>query len=239
MATNPREQINGDLPQNDEIPEIPQLKRPDWRRWREKGTGRIWYASMLSLNLHPSVENRTLLKTIAPETYEEFKHRSEVAIHRYGRHAHLPTIQHVRAGERPPDQFVEYEKFLAFAKEMNWSDLSAFEEGISGNKPTSSENTTRHTTDDLPKGERYDLVRTGALLVLLERVLSGDRKVDEKLLFSGAQLNISQVSKELHEIITSVARQNEKNSVAGFGVEANRKRLTAAANALRDAFRTA
>ena len=239
MASNPEETVPK-LDQKDETSvENRKLQLPNWRLWREKGTARIWNAAMLSLNLHPSANNRALLRTVDPDRHKEYKHRSEVAIHRYGVHPHLPKMEHARAGTNPGDYFVELDRFLSFAKDMGWSDLAEFESGLCGVDATSTaESTVIHSLSEAPKGERYDLVRAGALLTLLEKVLQDNGEVDRRFLLSARRINTRQVAKELENIVLSVAGRYGKNSVTGFGEEANRKRLKAAMDALEDYFRT-
>ncbi len=133
-----------------------------------------------------------------------------------------------------------FDRFLAFAKDIGWNDLSEFEAGLSSTEvsfPVGALST--HSLEDAPKGERYDLVRMGALLTLLEKTLQGDSDIDRALLLSGDTLNKSQVAKEVNKIVASTAKQHGKTSVSGFGAEANRKRFGAAITALDDFFRIA
>jgi hypothetical protein len=222
-------------PTTDVLPAV-----PEWKTWREKGGGRLWVAVLLSMNLNPTVRNRKVLLASDPERHKEYKRRCEVAMARYGVHTLLPTVEHLRAGTHAGDRFVAFDKFLAFAKDIGWDDLGEFEAGLSSTEATSaSKATSTHSLEDAPKGERYDLVRMGALLALLEKVLQGDKDVDRSLLIAGHQLNKSQVAKEVNKIVISVAKQNGKTGVSGFGAEANRKRFGAAITGLDDFFRSA
>ncbi|MFM0072592.1 hypothetical protein PQQ86_15660 [Paraburkholderia sediminicola] len=211
---------------------------PDWKTWREKGGGRLWVAVLLSMNVNPTVQNRHVLRANDAERYKEYRRRCEVAIARYSVHEHLPAIEHLRAGKNPGDRFVMFDKFLAFAKDIGWNDLSMFEAGLSSTEVAlATTASSTHSLEDAPKGERYDLVRMGALLTLLEKALQGDSDIDRALLISGGKLNKSQIAKEVNKIVASTAKRHGKPSISGFGAEANRKRFRAAAAALDDFFR--
>ena len=152
-----------------------QPERPDWEFWRQRGACRIWEAVLLSLNVEPTKANRDQLLSSGSQSGDEYERRREIVNVQYGVHPLLPTMEHARAGKVGSGRYISLLKLLEFAKEIGWRDTRDFENGLSRSTvhlPGGQIVEVEQEVDDLPKGERYMLVRMGALITIFERCLN-------------------------------------------------------------------
>ena len=112
-----------------------------------------------------------------------------------------------------------------------WENFEVFEQGM---QIHADESGTGHISnfsfEALPEETRNGLVRTGALLKLLEDVLLKRDTTNTAKFLHGEKLNISTVAERVGKII-GVAAGQEK--VKNFAREANRRYLAKAQNSLR------
>lgn len=210
----------------------PGLLSPNWEMWRTRGACRIWKAIMLTMGVKPTNEMRNRLMEEYPERYDEYVRRRRDVVAQYGLHPQLPNIEHEQAGEGAGNQYVRLVNLLSFAKEYQWKGLEGFEQGIALPQPKpKGENVTNLSIEVLPLGERNALVRTGALLKLIENLLCERSTLDKASLLRGGRLNISKISTEVEQIIKKTA---EQESVDGFKDEANRRYFGHAQRALEN-----
>ncbi|BEP70859.1 MULTISPECIES: hypothetical protein [unclassified Variovorax] len=189
------------------------LERPDWGFWRRRSYCRIWQAVLLSLNVEPSSANREQLELAEPEKFVEFKKRREILIVNRGYHDLLPTMDHERAGKKAGEKYVELADVLKLAKHQRWSAIEPFERGMSSEYDETIElRSIIHEVDEeefdvhsMPrKGDRYTMVRMGAVLTLLEEILRSDPNCADEYL-GGDGLNQSAVGNKMTEIIKSAS----------------------------------
>ncbi|MFP3801798.1 hypothetical protein [Paraburkholderia sp. SIMBA_027] len=219
---HPRENINQQAP-----------SLPDWRHWRESGGQRMWQAVLLSLNVNATAKDRDSLKVNDPAKYAEYERRCKVAIARYGVHEQLPAIAHPMSGRMIRERYVLFDRFLAFARDVGWDGLEAFERGLGFAPVAALSDSTVGMSTEITKGWRYDRVRMGALLKLLEDVARGT--ADGKALLHGGQISLIRVGQEMANIIDEAAKAAAPGKrLAGYGADGNRKSLTAARDALKD-----
>ena len=216
---------------------VPEL--PDWEFWRQRGACRLWKAVLLSMNVEPTMTNRGALKDRAPVIHSEYLRRREIANVQYGIHPLLPTMEHARAGQMEGERYISLSQFLKFAKDIGWRNLAAFEKGISPSTVYLSGGETvevEQELEDLAKGQRYTLVRMGALLKILEQCLQPNQPNNRQKFLSGNKLNAAALGQEIEQVIAVVAHEELKLMVSRFTKEANRKQLAAAAKALTNFF---
>jgi hypothetical protein len=206
----------------------------NWKKWRNNGGGPIWTAVLLSMNIHPTKQNIELLPTVDPVRNKEYRSRIDTVSHQYGVHPCLPLIQSaMRYGTRVIDRYVKFDEFLEFAKEMDWENLGEFEAGLYPNVVALSAQTSMvHSAGDLSKGDRYNMVRMGALLELLSKVVL--EEIGAKSLVRNGDLNMSAVARQVKEIVLSFVKEGDKNSIYGFDEESNRKHFGKATKELKD-----
>lgn len=216
---------------------VPEL--PDWEFWRQRGACRIWQAVLLSMNVEPTKTNRDQLSARAPDIYSEYRRRREIVIVQYGKHSLLPIMEHVRAGQMQSERYVALPKLLEFAKDICWRNLAAFDKGLSRSTVYLSGGETVEVQEDLEelaKGERYTLVRMGALLKILERFLQPTQANNRQQFLTGSSLNISALGREIEQVIATAAHEKGNATISRFTDEANRKQLAAAVKALSNYF---
>ena len=210
-------------------PEV--LPTPNWEMWKTRGACRIWKAVLISMAVKPTSTVLKRLKKEQPLRYTEYIRRRKDVVAQYGLHPELQVAKHLNEGEKPGQQYIKLRGLLNFAKEYRWKDLDAFEQGMKLSAPPSAAARTAHALfDALPQGQRHALVRTGALLQLLEDVLKKGTELHAASLLHGGKLNISQVASRVEKIIGNASDQDK---VENFEKEANRKQFGEAQQALR------
>lgn len=219
------------------LPQMFTPERPDWEFWRQRGACRIWKAVMLSMNIEPTRASREEVRDRAPGLYEEYIRRREIAVVQYNVHPLLPRLDHVRAGRGQFDQYVLLSKMLEFAKDIRWRDVAAFENGLTGSSLDSENSHLAEVEfDDLPKGERYTIVRMGALLSILQKsLLSKEIGMKTKFIRSES-LNFAAIGREMEDVIALAATKQKKEAISCFKEDSNRKQVAAAFKALNEFF---
>jgi hypothetical protein len=219
---------------NDFISEL-----PDWEFWRQRGLCRLWQAVLLSKNIEPSIANLDDLQENDNVSYLDYRRKREILLVQYGVHPLLPRTEHVRAGQNPANHYISLLKLLEFAKDIGWRNLTEFERGLSRSTvilPSGETVDVEPELEDLAKGERYTLVRMGALLKILERCLQPDQLSNKMKFLSGKNLNLSALGREIESEIALAANAKKTATVSRFKDEANRKQLAAAEKALDNFF---
>lgn len=232
---NDRPTTNHSVESDNTTPEF-QLEPPDWEFWRQRGACRIWQAVLLSINVEPTKANRDLLPTRGSQSNDEYVRRREIVNVQYGIHQLLPTMEHPRAGKSGSGRYIALPKLLEFAKEIGWRGIRDFENGLSRSTvriPTGEDVEVNQEFEDLSKGERYTLVRMGALLSLLERCICPGSSSSNSRLLHGTSLNLTAIGREVEKIIATAAHEAERSTVANFSEQVNRKQMAAAADALK------
>lgn len=207
------------------------LLTPNWEMWRTRGACRIWKAVLISMAIKPTPTVLKRLKTEQPHRYAEYMRRKKDVVAQYGLHPELQAAKHFNSGDKSGEQYIKLRSLLNFGKEYRWKDLDAFEQGMKLSNSQSAAASKAHSLlDALPQGQRHALVRTGALLQLLEDVLNKGTELHAVSLLHGGKLNISQVASRVEKIIGNALDQDK---VENFEKEANRKQFGEAQQALR------
>ena len=209
---------------------VPQkLEVPEWRTWRERGCCMLWQSAMLTLNLNPSTKMISDLKNDAPETYKEYIHRRNVLNRQYGIHTLLPKMDHPLATEKISGRYVALINVLEFALAYKWKHIECMEEGLSvaGAQLVNTIHTHINPNfDNLPKGEKYGLIRMCALLKIFEKYLKSTDKADGKDLLHGDDFKLSELGDKMEKYIGEVSIQQRMVPPYGFKKDTNRKALS-------------
>lgn len=204
---------------------------PNWEMWRTRGACRVWKAVLISMAIKPTLEVSRRLKQEQPHRYAEYLRRKRDVVAQFGLHPDLQAVPHPNAGEKAIDQYIMLRSLLSFAQQYHWDDLDAFDQGTRMASPKAVAASRAHSSfEALPQGQRHALVRTGALLQLLEEVLRKGVEMNAASLLRGGDLNVSEVASRIEKIIGNAADQEK---VANFEAEANRKQFGEARQALR------
>jgi hypothetical protein len=199
---------------------------------------------VLTLNIEPPTKAAELKGLLSAEALREYRSRRVVAIRQYGFHPFLSKMEHHAAGKLPAEQYVAVTDMLAFAQAMGWSDLEPFARGITGQEESLSVTgsllaATAHVDpefQELGKGDRYTIVRMGAILTLLERWLSMPGGQIPPTMRRGDTLNLTELARQAHALIAEKAIEHDKTSFSAFGIEAMRKQFSESKRELDDYF---
>ncbi len=114
---------------DDSSTNVPMDNRPRWEHWRVRKLARIWMAVMLTLNIEPTVENRAALKAADPDRYQLYRDRLDIATTLAG--VDLDIFEdHVKAGDKPGETYVEITDLYDFAVTLGWQDLEPMKIGL-------------------------------------------------------------------------------------------------------------
>ena len=212
------------------------FETPDWEFWRQRNGCRLWKSVLLSMNIEPVDDVRALLEEHAPQKYAQYKRRLDVILGAHGVSKCLPRVQHPRAGNKPSEQWMVLTDLLAFAKESNWKDVAPFEYGLT-NQPSSSDieeqlNVPSVDFDDLQKGERYTVLRFGALLKLVESLLTNDKKFDRNQFVKSGSLNYSALGKAIESVLSDQSNKSGGTALPNCKAQVNSKRISEAIKAV-------
>ncbi|MEF8685940.1 UNVERIFIED_CONTAM: hypothetical protein NO986_00550 [Comamonas sp. A-3] len=213
------------------------IPTPRWKVWKQSGSCRIWLAVLLTLNIEPPPFTSKRLKEFLPkDIYQEFKDRRSIVIRQYGVHPLLPSIEHHAQGNKNGERIVSLNDLLAFGKAQGWAEIEHMEAGLgnSSSPPTEGGVSLTHRLEPeiMPKGERYTLVRMGALLEVLEKWIAAGGKIPASCIQSGG-LNFSELERQAISIIKARALNK---SYSGFNQGVFRREYATAKHMLDDRF---
>lgn len=102
---------------------------PKWGHWRQRKLTRLWYATLLSMNVEPSIKARSALKSLHPERYQIYKDRLAIGKARLGHD--LPHYEdHLNEGDGVGEKYVDLIDYLEFSNDLGWSGLEPMREGL-------------------------------------------------------------------------------------------------------------
>lgn len=213
------------------------ISTPRWKVWKQSGSCRIWLAVLLTLNIEPPSLSSKHLKGILPnDVYQEFKDRRSIVIRQYGVHPLLPSIEHHAQGAKNGERMVSLSDLLAFGKVQGWAEIEHMEAGLGNSSSFPAEGVVSRThrlePDPMPKGERYTLVRMGALLEVLEKWIAADGKIPASCIQAG-KLNFSELERQAFAVIKARALND---SYSGFNQGVFRREYATAKQMLDERF---
>jgi hypothetical protein len=105
------------------------IKPPRWAIWYEKRLARVWYATLLGMNIEPTSLARSALKKFQPERYQTYLDRLDVAKTLLG--YDLPFYEdHMREGNAVGEKYVALADYYEFAQKNGWKELDPMREGL-------------------------------------------------------------------------------------------------------------
>lgn len=199
----------------------------NWEKFRQAGYARIWYAALLSMDVEPKVISRHRLQDLAPERYKTYLNRVEILTRRHGVRKPFKDLHHLKAGSLPRNKYVSLKAVAKFAVANKWDGSEEFARKVAPPEAPALDVSTTHISpetaedelDALPKGLKYEAVRTSALLAVLERTLLTEPQLATELV-RGGKLNLAALARHIQASVAS-ALHRENHSVTGYGVDAN------------------
>lgn len=211
---------------------------PDWNSWDLVLGCKIWEASMLYVDVNPSVANRNAIKEHLPALYKEYQacHRALCSAYKQPL---FPEMAHPSEGSRPGERFILLEKFVEYIRQQGWPDRHGFAKRMSARAKVvhldDGQKVAINFAEPKAKGERYNMVRMGALAKLLERALT-DEKFNRAACLNGSVLSATGVGRELEKIIAAAAKSKDKKIAQGYTAGTNGKYVSGAIEALEKLF---
>jgi hypothetical protein len=118
--------------ENDASKDIPvesEITIPRWNHWRSRKLTRLWYATLLGMNIEPTAKARAALRTHKPELYQEYKDRLDIAKTLIGYELEMYE-DHMLEGEGAGEKYVMLTEYFDFAKSQSWGNLESMYEGL-------------------------------------------------------------------------------------------------------------
>lgn len=215
--------------------------QPDWNYWKQREGCRLWCAVLLSMNIEPSVASREALRVGDPDKYKNYKKRLKIVNANCRAGSVIPPVEHPLSGIKPSERWVLVSDVLKFGIVANWPDIYIFDRGLTNGSIESGEtleidskNTVEDFVfDDLPKGERYSILRFGALLKLVETWMLNDSYPNRAAFLNGNQLNYSAIGKEMERILSKKDQNGKLQPLVNFRYQSNSKKASEAVKAVQ------
>ena len=114
---------------NTREPEESDINAPRWGHWYQRKLARVWHATLLGMNIEPSVQSRTALKMLHPERFKIYADRLDIAKTLLG--YDLPYYEdHLSEGKISGEKYVALADYYQFASDLEWTGLNAMREGL-------------------------------------------------------------------------------------------------------------
>lgn len=102
---------------------------PRWSHWYQRKLARVWYATLLGMNIEPTVRARNALKVFDPDRFQIYEDRLDVAKALVGHD--LPYYEdHLREGNVVGEKYVALADYFEFANNLGWSGLEPMRDGL-------------------------------------------------------------------------------------------------------------
>ena len=207
-----------------------------WKEWQESRNAMFWHAALLTLKVHPSVENRTVLQDKFPELYEEYLRRLIVLRRRSLSLASLgPNGKKCHISLPLPSRYVSLPAVAKFASQQRWdTDAELLGKLLPETKVKTLDGSGAVSMAELGIDETLDGMNRGLLLTLVRyaALVSALRTaIDSPQVFAairkealGKRKNVSNQALGLIVARSVATFANEKGKgriTAGFGKDKN------------------
>lgn len=217
-----------------------------WQFWRQSRNARLWHAVLLTMNIEPSVKNRTLLKERFPVQYASYTEKLDILLRRSSTHKSLKPVSNPREGKTPSGKYVQLTGVLKFAKEYEWAGIAAFEAGLApkkikaldGSSVCIAEDATLDETDDLKNGLRLTYIRYAALVHLLNLAISKHDEFEgiRKQIFPSGTASDAALGRAIEKTVAQFAKNADCKVPYGYGSSANAREISLTRKVVKDTF---
>jgi hypothetical protein len=112
-----------------EKPQASDIQLPRWPHWSQRKLARLWYATLLGMNIEPTLKARAALKLYNPEKYQTYRDRLDIAKTLIGYELELYE-DHMREGDSVGEKYISLAEYYDFAKKNGWKDLEDMRKGL-------------------------------------------------------------------------------------------------------------
>lgn len=110
-------------------PDRSSIKSPRWDHWYQRKLARPWQATLLGMNIEPTVEARRALQAHCPERYRLYEDRLDITKTLIG--YEIPFLEdHLREGEGAGRKYLELADYCEYAIKLAWVGLEPMREGL-------------------------------------------------------------------------------------------------------------
>ena len=108
---------------------IHAIQPPRWNHWNQRKLARVWQATLLGMDIEPTVKARAALKAFKPEKYQIYRDRLDISRTLVGWELRLYE-DHLLEGDSAGDKYVALAEYYNFAVDKGWEDMSGMRRGL-------------------------------------------------------------------------------------------------------------
>lgn len=110
-------------------PDLSSIKSPRWDHWYQRKLARPWQATLLGMDIEPTMKARHALQAYDPERYQLYSDRLDITKTLIG--YEIPFLEdHLREGEGAGRNYLELAEYCEYATKLNWSGLEPMRLGL-------------------------------------------------------------------------------------------------------------
>jgi hypothetical protein len=110
-------------------PDPSSIKMPRWEHWYQRKLARPWQATLLGMNIEPTMDARRALQVHDPERYRLYEDRLDITKTLIG--YEIPFLEdHLREGEGAGRKYLELAEYCEYAIKLNWVGLEPMRSGL-------------------------------------------------------------------------------------------------------------
>jgi hypothetical protein len=206
-----------------------------WRNFREGRNAPYWNAAMLSLQVNPTPQNKTILKNEYPDVYQECKSRLTILLRRRLSYPAIRAISTDKANVLPRNLFVPLQGVAKLARELEWDGAEEFAKLVSlpAKVKTLDGSHVLPISDvefnlqekEMRRREALKTVRYAALVHLLRMAIDEPAEFDalrKKLLGKRKVVSTQALGSAVAQAVATLAKSSGKERVpSGFGKDKN------------------
>ncbi|MCZ8227504.1 MAG: hypothetical protein O9249_00050, partial [Burkholderiaceae bacterium] len=106
-----------------------EIQEPRWEHWRQRKLARPWQATLLGMNIEPTVKARQALKARFPDRYQTYADRLDITKTLIGYEIGV-LEDHLREGEGAGNKYLELAEYCEHAITLNWPGLAPMRSGL-------------------------------------------------------------------------------------------------------------
>ena len=206
-----------------------------WKKWREARNVRYWFAAMLSVQVEPTVANRTALSHHFPEVYKQYKYRLEVLLKRRRTRKSLGPVGKQVPNCGPLNEYVDLQAVAKFAVEIEWDGSTTFAKYLAPSPAVKTLDglTSLRITDvefekqanELGIGQKRTFVRYAALIKLLRMAIETPaefERIRKESLGRRNTASMQSLGDAVSRAVATLANESGQSRIpSGFGKDKN------------------
>ena len=116
-----------------EEPVASDVQVPRWDHWKQRKLARVWQATLLGMNIEPTLKARRALRKFEPARYAIYQDRLDILKTLIGVEIEFYE-DHLREGDLIGEKYISLAEYYDFAKKNNWQGLDEMRQGLTMDK---------------------------------------------------------------------------------------------------------